>query len=454
MSKNKRLAIIAILIGVAVIAALILWKVLGNGGGSSQRKAYVTSVKSLNYDIYGSQNRFTGQVVSQDTVNINKDSGRTVKEILVEVGDEVKKGDALFTYDLQEMELSLAQAQLDVDSTAQNIDALEKQVASLTREKAYASSSEQLEYTIEIQSVENDIRKARYELEEKKLTAENLAKAMEDNSVKSPMDGVIKSINTGEEQNPYGQSSETGFISIMSKGDYRIKGSINEQNVYQINVGDEMIIHSRVDDSIWHGTISKIDKDTNTNENMNNNFFGGSGNGEGSVSYPFYVEVKDPDGLMMGQHVYMEQDVGQGEAKTGIWLMSGYITEEGESAFIWVRNNKDRLEKRDVTLGEYDPETDEYQIVSGITEDDYIAWPEADLKEGMGTTEDYEEAYPPDEGSDGQEIYYEDGEPGGSEIYFENGAPDGQEIYFEDGQEGDLTMDEDYSGEGDEEDVD
>ena len=306
--KKKRLIIIIACVLAAVILAFVLWKVLG-GSSSGGRKAYVMRVDDLTGNSVGSVNRFTGQVVSQDTVSVNKDQDKTVKEILVETGDEVKKGQTLFTYDLDALQLSLEQGQLDVDMAEQNIDALRKQEAELTRARASAPASEQLEYTIQIQTVQNDIRKGQYELEQKKLTLESLKKAAEDNTVKSPIDGVIKSINTQEQEGGdygYGGNTDSGFITIMSVGDYRIKGSINEQNVYQISEGDPMIIHSRVDDTVWHGTISKIDRDSNTNNNNDNGYYeGGQGQGEGSSSYPFYVEVEDPKGLMMGQHVYM-----------------------------------------------------------------------------------------------------------------------------------------------------
>ncbi|MBQ9828292.1 MAG: efflux RND transporter periplasmic adaptor subunit, partial [Lachnospiraceae bacterium] len=168
------------------------------------------------------------------------------------------------------------------------------------------------------------------------------------------------------------------------------------------------------DDTVWYGTISKIDTDSNTNENNNNYDYYeyGMSQGEGSSSYPFYVEVEDPEGLMMGQHVYMEQDLGQGAARTGIWLMSGYLMQEDGDYYVWAEDG-DRLEKRKVTVGEYDEMTDEYQILEGLSGSDRIAWPESDLKEGMHTTDDYSDVYPedyqPPEDSDGGNEYY-DGE--------------------------------------------
>ena len=36
--------------------------------------------------------------------------------------------------------------------------------------------------------------------------------------------------------------------------------------------------------------------------------------------YPFYVTLDSSDGLLMGQHVYIEPDHGQGQRQEGIHL--------------------------------------------------------------------------------------------------------------------------------------
>ena len=48
---------------------------------------------------------------------------------------------------------------------------------------------------------------------------------------------------------------------------------------------------------------------------------------------------------------------------------------EGQSAYVWAVNGRNKLEKRPVKLGEYDEAMGAYEILSGLTEDDYIAFP-------------------------------------------------------------------------------
>ena len=71
--------------------------------------------------------------------------------------------------------------------------------------------------------------------------------------------------------------------------------------------------------------------------------------------------------------------------KDGIWLDASYIVMEGDKAYLWVANQNHRLEKREVEIGELDENLYQYEIKSGVSESDSIAWPMEDYKEGMKT---------------------------------------------------------------------
>ena len=145
-----------------------------------------------------------------------------------------------------------------------------------------------------------------------------------------------------------------------------------------------VIVRSRVDENqTWSGTISSIDTQAESN---NNNMY--SSSGESASSYAFYVDLASIDGLMLGQHVTIEMDYGQGTPKEGIWLSSGWITQQEDgTAYVWAaKSGGARLEQRTVELGEYDSNMDEYQILSGLETSDYLAWPDADCVAGAPTT--------------------------------------------------------------------
>ena len=101
--------------------------------------------------------------------------------------------------------------------------------------------------------------------------------------------------------------------------------------------------------------------------------------------YPFYIELESADGLILGQHVYIELDNGQEQVKEGLWLYGSYIIQDEEKPYVWAANDKHQLEKRYIELGAYDEAMDEYEILSGLTADDYITWPMPGLYEGVTT---------------------------------------------------------------------
>ena len=178
---------------------------------------------------------------------------------------------------------------------------------------------------------------------------------IENSTVTSEMKGVVKSINNsqnGESFNPY-DSSQQAFITILATGEYRIKGKVNEQNITQIVEGAPAIIRSRVDkNAVWRGTYTAVDT-KNPNNNQDNMMFGGGQEQQmTSTSYPFYVELESSEGLLLGQHVYIEQDTGLEEREEGIWLDEAFIADIDKEPYVWVESKKGTLEKRNVTLGD------------------------------------------------------------------------------------------------------
>ena len=266
----------------------------------------------------------------------------------------------------------------------------------------------------------------------------------------SEIDGVVKSINNAEDDNAasYGSDSSDAYMTLLSTGSYRIKGTINEQNRTALNEGDAVIIHSRVDENqTWTGTVSSIDLEHPENGNSDNGYYMSSSSSNdttSSNSYPFYVELDSDDDLMLGQHVYLEKDEGQLENREGLWLTSYYIVQEdGQDPYVWTAGKHDKIEKRKVTLGEYDEKLDQYQITDGLTEDDYIAYPEDSIVEGEKVTRNIQDLYGNDSNVENP--------TSGSDTEFMNGS-DG-EILDDDGDGGGLSDEgsdnEGYVGAGD-----
>lgn len=402
--KKKKLIIgtaaASVVLAASIVGFVFLKGTSSDSQGSSENLVYVDSVASIVGlgSGNGMLNRFAGVVEPQETVNIKISSDKTVKECYVKEGDEVKKGQELFIYDTSEAEENLASKEIEIDRIKMDIETYKANVESLKKEKANASSDEQLDYTVRIQSAENNAKRSEYELKSTQQEIEQLKKSINEAVVKSEIDGVVKSINDSTDDSAvyYGNGDNSdSYMTLLSTGQYRIKGTINEQNMGSLSEGDAIIVHSRVDENkTWTGTLTEIDMEHPENSNSDNYYMSSnSSDTTSSNSYPFYVDLDADDDLMLGQHVYMERDEGQLEEKEGLWLGSYYIIQEDDKAYVWAAGKRDKIEKREVTLGEYDEDMDEYQITDGLTEEDYIAYPDESIKEGASVTRNIEDLY-------------------------------------------------------------
>lgn len=327
----------------------------------------------------GQIERFGGVVEPQETREYKLDGDRTVKQCYVKEGDMVEEGDKLFTYDVVKTENELEQEKINLERMENQAKTTEAKKGELEKKKANANTPEkQLEVLVE----ENAIKQEELALKQQKIKITALEEQIENATVYSDMEGIVKSINDSTDMDSMtGESS--AYITLLKTGTYRIKASVNEQNRMLISKGLSMLVFSRVESGrIWHGTVTQIKSDQGTGGSDSSDMFSGE-NVSGSTDYPFYVELENSDDLMLGQHVYLEQDVGQEDAKEGLWLDDYYIVTENGSSYVWAASDDNKVEKRTVELGEADEELQQHQILSGLTVDDYICVPQESLEEGL-----------------------------------------------------------------------
>ena len=346
--------------------------------GNSGTKVYVQSVSSLmNMGGIAPGDRFGGIVVSENVAEIQKDGDKTIAELLVREGDDVTEGQTLFSYDTDQLQLALDKQKLEQEQLQASIDNYEDQIADLEKERKRASADNKLQYTIQIQSLQVDLKEAQLNLTAKEKEVSNSESVLENAVVTSPVTGRVQSISENGMDN-YG--NPLPYITIQQSGSYRVKGTIGELQFGSIMEGARVKILSRIDSAAcWYGTVALIDYE-NPSQGSDQDMYYGMGADEmtSSTKYPFYVELENTEGLLLGQHVYMELDSGENET-AGLSIGSAFIVyEEDGSTYVWAEK-RSKLEKRAVTLGDYNMMNDTYIILDGLTEDDYIAFPDWEL---------------------------------------------------------------------------
>ena len=361
-------------------------------GAEEEGNVYAASVGAITgRGALGINSRYIGFVETQEQIAVNPDNSRKIDTIYVDEGDAVKAGDPLFSYDTEDLDRKIQEADLELEEMSYSLLSQQEQLAELQKAMAKAKESELPAYHIQVLSAENAIRRQQYNIASKQLERAQLEKSMNSIVVFSETDGIIKSLNknaAGSRQEGfggdygYGQSGQdNSFITILKTGDYRIRGSLNEMNLWDVYTGEAMLVTPRNDEErVYHGTVVKVNTEPDAQNNQN--YFMGPDTGESSSKYSFYVELTEPMDLMLGQHVIISPDTLEKE-REGLWIPTYYIAQDEEGAYVWAAGSNDRIEKRRVETGDQDDENGDTRILDGLDEEDYIAFPEAFISEGM-----------------------------------------------------------------------
>ena len=383
---------------VAVLSVVMLLNL--SACGDSGTAVFVQSVAELaGLGGIAPDDRFAGIVVSENVAEVNRDSDKTIKELLVKAGDDVKKDQVLFSYDTEQLQLTLDKQRLEQEQLEASIENYQRQIADLEKQRKKVKESAQLQYTVQIQSLQVDLKEAELNLQAKEREIAKSEDVLDNAEVKSPVDGRVQVINESGTDN---QGRPAPYITIQQSGAYRVKGTLGELQRGGIMEGSRMRIVSRTDERIfWLGTVSLVDYENPTQENQNNMYYGMSTDEMTTSSkYPFYIELDGTEGLILGQHVYIMVEKEAGEV-TGIPLSMAFLCYDDEgNSYVWAEDSRGKLEKRMVTLGAPNDMMGTVSIIEGLAETDYIAFPDGELcKEGAPAT--HEQIIPEDDAAEG-----------------------------------------------------
>ncbi|WP_435922146.1 efflux RND transporter periplasmic adaptor subunit [Paenibacillus sp. DYY-L-2] len=198
----------------------------------------------------------SGSVISTNSESVRtKDEGK-VKEVLVKAGDIVKKGQALLTFEGEDLSDSLESKQSSLES--QKMDLLDIQAQ--YKKQVYEGASEE-----ELNNTRKSISKQELEI---KNTESEIASLKEDMvppaSLSAPMDGTVTSVNitAGEKAN---NGSEL-FV-IHDYQNLSVKIQVDELDIPQVKTGMQASVQlDALPDTSINGVVSDIaDEGTSSN---------------------------------------------------------------------------------------------------------------------------------------------------------------------------------------------
>lgn len=389
MKKKRRgwVRIIVILLVVSALGFGAYWLYQRESGGE-EGTAYVQSVADITgMGAVGLKAQYNGIVEAKEVIEINPSADMKIKECYVTVGSKVNEGDPLFRYDVDDLQLSHAQIMIDITGIENGLRTNREQLESLEKRLEKAKEKDRYGIELEIQTVELDIRKSEIDLSDKKKRAAEMQTLIDQSEVVSPVSGTVRSVrDDSNASDPFGYSGQTSnaYISIIAGTDFCVKGTVNEQTVYTLFVGMPVLIRSRVDDTVYRGTVYRVDTDSTVNDQSG--YYYDAGMGERASKYAFYVEPEGIDGLLIGQHVLIDLNADE-SASDALLLPAAFLLQEDGAFYVWAANADNRIEKRRVEVGAYHEDVESYEIVKGLSLKDRIAFPDDTVRAGLLATE-------------------------------------------------------------------
>lgn len=215
-----------------------------------------------------------------------------------------------------------------------------------------------------------DLRRAKLEL---KMQQDEAV----DGVVYAKADGVVKTV--GNPNSPPQDGS--AFLVVSSTGGMTVQGTVSELLLDKVKPGQTITCSSWDTGNTYTAIVRSVDKYPSDS----GDYYGGNPN---VSQYNFYADLQDGDDLKPGD--YLDISVDGSESANVITLSKAYVRSSGSKFYVMKRGDNGRLVKQDVTVGKtYYGEL--VEILDGITEDDYLAFPYGDGTRTGASTKESEE---------------------------------------------------------------
>ena len=432
MKNKKKMKKLFIIIGASILAVIIIviGIILLRNNNTS---IFVQTVEDLNNTWAISDQTYSGMIVESAQQRIFLEPGQSVNKVFVKEGDKVNKGDKLFKYDTELLELDVEEKQLSVDICKNSLTLAENKLEEYKEIVPVAEAPTQAEPETDLDSEEpedispeeNDnesnnsetqpiepeepdsdeneeegeysdeptytaAEKSKLvrdqELEVKKLEnalglAENsldaAKKALEDATVYANMNGIVKSIGKANDS----ASDGSAFCELIGNDGVTLEGYLTEFDLDSTNIGDKLTVTSWMSGSESEAEITAID------DYPAENAYGYSNGNQNTSYYKFTAFIENADGFEIGEDVEIRK---QTENTQGLVVIENiYIRTDNDGSYAMIDDGSGRLTRTDVTV-EKTSDPQYVKVTSGLSLSDQIAFPYGDgVKEGAKTTTEY-----------------------------------------------------------------
>ncbi|ACJ80274.1 efflux RND transporter periplasmic adaptor subunit [Bacillus paranthracis] len=386
-SNKKKRIIVSVIILITIVAAINIFVMQSTKKG--EVKTGTVSFEKVSERKLNNTKLISGQVKPGNIEGFYTDSTKgKVKDITVKEGQEVEKGTKLFSYDNEEINLKMKQAELDQKMADMRYNQSKKKIDSLKQEIKKTKDSgatTEIINPLEEQLNELEMQQKTTELEKEKgkLQAEELKKQQKELTIYSNFAGVVQKLDKDAAQSSSQAVGGQGkaFLQIASKDPFQIQGTLTELQKSQIQKDQTFTVTAKANNKKkWTGKITEVSEFPTSAEMAQ---AGGVGEATQNMSqYTYKASLDSQDGLSPGYHVSLQVNLGN---KKMVAVPTKSIVEKGDDAFVYVED-KGKLRKQNVKKGSTDGDWTE--IVEGVTVGQKVVKnPSEDVYDGMEVKE-------------------------------------------------------------------
>ena len=225
----------------------------------------------------------------------------------------------------------------------------------------------------QIKDKEKEIRDYQLDIKETNLEIKDIQKQLNNQTIKSTLNGVVKTVGDPEKESNDGKP----LIQVVSSEGLYVQGTVSESKMNKLKVGATLSGYSYDNGVSFTAEVREISPYPSDNGQ----------DGANASSYPFTAYIADASGLSnnsWAELTLLDEGDGQGQ---GIYLEKPFVRTENGQYYVMKDDGTGHLTKQIVQVGGIQYGSS-YQITGGLSMDDKITFPYGkDVREGAKTEE-------------------------------------------------------------------
>lgn len=225
----------------------------------------------------------------------------------------------------------------------------------------------------QIKDKEKEIRDYQLDIKETNLEIKDIQKKLNNQTIKSTLNGVVKTVGDPEKESNDGKP----LIQVVSSEGLYVQGTVSESKMNKLKVGATLSGYSYDNGVSFTAEVREISPYPSDNGQ----------DGANASSYPFTAYIADASGLSnnsWAELTLLDEGDGQGQ---GIYLEKPFVRTENSQYYVMKDDGTGHLTKQIVQVGGIQYGSS-YQITGGLSMDDKITFPYGkDVREGAKTEE-------------------------------------------------------------------